>query len=65
MDSYGRTTKVGSNSFLQVIFPMQESNLGRLHCRQILYQLSHQESPKVDLEEGRLIIYPGFTEYIF
>ena len=57
--------KLGSHSFLQGIFPMQELNLVHLHCRQILYQLSHQESPKVDLKEGRLIIYPGFTEYIF
>ena len=26
-------------------FPIQESNLGLLHCRQILYCLSHQEGP--------------------
>ena len=35
---------VGSLSVLQVIFPTQESNWGLLHCRQILYQLSHQGS---------------------
>ena len=29
---------------LQGIFPTQESNLGLLHCRQMLYRLSHQES---------------------
>ena len=30
---------------LQGIFPTQESNLGLLHCRQILYQLSYEGSP--------------------
>ena len=31
-------------SFLQGIFPTQESNLGLQHCRQMLYHLSHQGS---------------------
>ena len=31
------------------IFPTQELNPGHLHCQQILYQLSHQESPKLFL----------------
>ena len=35
---------VGSLSLLQQIFPTQESNQGLLNCRQILYQLSYQES---------------------
>ena len=39
-------TKVGSLSLLQGIFLTQESNRGLLHCRQILYQLSYQGSPK-------------------
>ena len=30
------------------IFPTQESNWGLLHCRQILYQLSYQGSPKIE-----------------
>ena len=34
-----------SLSLLQGIFPIQESNQGLLHCRQILYQLSYQGSP--------------------
>ena len=38
-------TGVGSLSFLQGIFLTQELNQGILHCRQILYQLSYQESP--------------------
>ena len=36
MNSPGQNTGVGSLSFLQGIFPTQESNLGLLHCRQIL-----------------------------
>ena len=31
----------------QVIFPTQGSNPGLLHCRQILYQLSHKGSPRI------------------
>ena len=38
-------TGVGSLSLLQRIFLTQESNLGLLHFRQILYQLSYQGSP--------------------
>ena len=40
-----KNTGVGSLSLLQWIFPTQESNRGLLHCRQILYCLSHQRSP--------------------
>ena len=35
------TFTLGCHSLLQVIFPTQGSNLGLLHCRQILYHLSH------------------------
>ena len=31
----------------RVIFPTQGSNPGLLHCRQILYCLSHQRSPRI------------------
>ena len=41
-DFPGKNTGVGSCSLLQGIFPTQGSNRGLLHCRQILYQLSHQ-----------------------
>ena len=41
-DSSGKNTGVGSHSFLQRIFPAQESNPGLLHCWKILYPLSHQ-----------------------
>ena len=40
-DSPGQNTGVGSLCLLQGIFPTQGSNPGVLHCRQILYQLSH------------------------
>ena len=46
-DSPGQNTGVGSVSLLQGIFPTQESNLGLPHCRQILYHLSHKESPRM------------------
>ena len=32
------------HALLQGIFPTQGSNPGLLHCRQILYQLSHREA---------------------
>ena len=43
-NSLGHNTGVGSLSLLQRIFPNQGSKPGLLHCRQILYQLSHQGS---------------------
>ena len=46
-NSLGQNTGVGSHSLLQGIFPTQGSNPGLLHCRQILYQLSHQGSPRI------------------
>ena len=44
-DSPGKNTGVGRHSLLQGIFPTQGLNLDLLHCRQILYCLSHQGSP--------------------
>ena len=41
-NSPGQITGVGSLSLLQGFFPTQGSNPGLPHCRQILYQLSHQ-----------------------
>ena len=40
---------MGSHSLLQRIFPTQESNLGLLHCRQILNHLSQQGSPHLGI----------------
>ena len=41
----GKKTGLGSHSLLQGMFLTQGSNLGLLHCRQILYLVSHQGSP--------------------
>jgi len=43
-DSPGKNIGVGCHALLQGIFPTQGSNPGLLHCRQILYHLSHQKS---------------------
>ena len=49
---------VGSYSLLQGIFLTQGSNPGLLHYRHILYQLSHQGSPRI-LE---WVAYPSSRE---
>ena len=46
-NSPGQNTGVGSLSLLQGNFPAQGSNPGLLHCRWILYQLSHKKSPRI------------------
>ena len=46
-NSPGQSTGVSSLSLLQGIFPTHWSNPGLLHCRQILYQLSHKWSPRI------------------
>ena len=46
-NSPGQNTGVGSLSLLQGIFPTQGSNPGLPHYRWILYQLSHQGSPRI------------------
>ena len=47
LNSPGQNTGVGSLFLLQRIFPTQGLNAGLLHCRWILYQLSHKGSPKI------------------
>ena len=44
-NSPGKNRGVGSHSLLCGIFPIQGSNPGLLHCRQILCLLSHWGSP--------------------
>ena len=46
-NSPGQNTGVGSLSFLQGILPTQQLNPGFQHGRQINYQLSHKESPRI------------------
>ena len=44
-DSPDKSTGVDCHALLQGIFPIQGSNPGLPHCRQVLYLLSHQGSP--------------------
>ena len=46
-NSPGKNTGVDSHSLLQGIILIQGSNPGLPHCGQILYQLSHQGSPRI------------------
>ena len=45
-NSPGQNTGVSRLSLLQEIFPTQGLNPGLLHCRWIIYQLSHKGSPR-------------------
>ena len=46
-NSPGKNTGVGNLSLLQGIFPTQGPNPGLPHCRQTLYKLNHQRSPRI------------------
>ena len=68
-DSPGRNTGAGCHGLLPRIFLTQASNLGLLpcgqipgllHCRRIIYHLSHKGSPRIR-EVGRL----SFLQRIF
>ena len=59
----GKHTGVGCHALLQGIFPTQRLNPSLLHCRWILYHLSHQGSPRILewvslLQERRELLYP-------
>ena len=43
-NSSGKNTDVGCHALLQGIFPTQGLNPGLLHCRWIIYHLSHREA---------------------
>ena len=45
--SLGKNTGVACHALLQGIFPTQGLNPGLPNCRQILYHLSHQGSPRI------------------
>ena len=60
-NSPGQNTGVGSLSHLQGIFPTQGLNPGLLHCRWILYQLSHKGSPRI-LEWVAFPFSSGFSQ---
>ena len=49
---------MGCHALLQSIFLTQGSNLGFLHCRQILYHLSHKGNPKEWCRHVKRILKP-------
>ena len=57
-NSSDQNTGVGSRSLLKGIFPTQGLIPGLLHCRQMLYQLSHQGKPTwEDSSSPKLVLY--------
>ena len=60
LDSSGKNTGLGSHSLLHGIFVTQGLNPGLLHCRWILYYLSHRESPSESLSAITCcLLYPN------
>ena len=55
--SPGKCIVVGFHSLLPEIFPTQGPNLCLQYCRQILYHLSHQGSPKQTFLSNNLAFY--------
>ena len=53
-NSPGQNTGMGSLSFLQGVFPIQGSNPGLPHYRQIINQLSHQGIPQYKIESLKI-----------
>ena len=64
-DSPGKNTGVGCHAFLQGTFPTQGSNPGLPHCREILYQLSHQGSPMLAFIQSLFILPIQPTDLCF
>ena len=63
--SPSKNTGVGCHSLLQGIFPTQGSNLGLLHCRQILHHLSYQgNSREVPMVVLLLIFWGTFIRLL-
>ena len=63
-----RILGLGSHSLLQGIFPTQGLNLGLLHCRWILYHLSHRRSPISSIcshTDGKVLSSHVFTAEIY
>ena len=52
----GKNTGVGCHALLQGIFKTQSLNPGLLHCRHILYHLSHQGNPVLMIEQVKEIM---------
>ena len=67
-NSPDKNTGEGCHSLLQGIFPTQGLNLNLLHCRQILYHLSHQGSPfwkdlKIITAERKIFSTKGLVKW--
>ena len=60
-NSPGKNTGVDCHSLLQGIFLTQEANLDLLHCRQILYHLSHQERTLISHQMWSLFPITGHS----
>ena len=56
LDFPGKSPGVGCHFLLQGIFPTQGLNPGLLHCRQMLYCLSHQGSSKMKVKFAQLCL---------
>ena len=52
-DSPGKITGVGCHTFFQRTFPTQSLNPGLPHCRQFIYHLSDQGSPRIVEQEAQ------------
>ena len=67
-DSPDENTGVDCHALLQGIFPTQGLNLGLLHCRQILYHLSHEGIPiynRICMYDAHIhILYIYYTHII-
>ena len=65
MHSLGKNTGMSCHALLQGIFPAQGPNLSSLHCRQILYCLSHQGSHYYCLLINRSVSMLYFFPFIY
>ena len=63
-DSPGKNSGVGCHALLQGIFPTQGLNLGFLHCRRVLYHLSHQESPLLNSYVSKVEMIYSVKSYL-
>ena len=64
-DFPGKSTGVGCQFLLQRIFLIQGSNPDLLHCRQTLYRLNHQGSPKFQGTQRKSEpYYPWFNHFV-
>ena len=64
-DSPGKNTGVGCHSLFQGIFLTLGLNPGLLHCRRILYCLSHQGSPKYSISLIKSILFMLTHTYLY